>query len=131
MPLLFMARVNPYAHGRFQKSFDGKKFMAGVDALDEIRGRLDDGEMRVKLNKLYELASEASDSDDIREATPPIWELAADLETDAFEIYDAAEKLHDLWKMLDVMMSIDPDQEQYDDQGRFLDQSGQPVVDDD
>lgn len=125
--LYVMKKVNPYTIDRFQKSFDGGRFIACVDALDEIRDRLYDGEMRTKLNTLYELASEASDGGDVRETTPSIWELAAELETDVFEIYDTAEKLHDLRQMLEVMMNLDPEHEQYDEQGRFLGQDGKPV----
>jgi hypothetical protein len=103
-------KVNRARLEELQQSFDTTKLPAAVEFVDQMRKRICDPEgLRRDLLKLHEMAMELINQEPAevseREVEADIWAEANDLE---MEVYDYAEKLHEIVNLLEDLATLTP-----------------------
>lgn len=106
---------------RLQDGFDTRRLLDAVGDVDELRGHLsDDGlrppEIRDRLLKLHELAM-AVVNDGAQEQAAALFDLAGELGDEAFDILEAATRLHEALSALTDLRPESLDDEEYEDEG--------------
>jgi hypothetical protein len=115
-----MAEMTDEEWERLQDGFDTRRLLDAIGNVDELRGHVsDDGlrppEIRFKLFKLHELAMEVI-NEGAQEQAVELFELAGELEDEAFDVLEAATRLHEALTALTDLRPESLDDEGYEDE---------------